>query len=621
MSNAAPPTNAQPWRTWLEWFATPLAAALNELVRGLQPLLTPMRGRPQPGQAEPDGLDDLRRRGSYERLLPTEWLLAAELPDEFLRRAAAGEHLFFATRPRGERQRRRIVALFDAGPAQLGAPRLAHMALWILLSRRAELAGVELSWGLLQEPGTMYPARSAADLKLLLAGRSWNSVQEAHRLAWSAWLAHNDAGLAESWCIGPPAVASFPCSHSVRIANSLEDESLLEVALYDRAGRHAVALPLPPPTLAASLLGGHFEHDARPGVRLSGRVELAERIAPVFSPDGRYVAIAMKGLSGVAVFTVPRQRNTKAQEPSCQSWSTRKQIVGMLLNSSRAVGLLRDGDGLSFWQTKNLRQAPLPDSEHFAAPPGTAVWRSCFLVQPGQREIFFVHDAQRRLVAWAAAGPAGKGLPARGPTPMGQNVLAVAQADQNTLICLEHKNNMLSLRQVTGKTRRPPSLQISCSVATPPAYLAIGSLHYGASDQGVPVYACAVRITIGQAEVWQLYLDRNAKVAAESQEITLQAGERGVGVVCRHGGRGVGLVVLAPNRRQFYLDSGEGRETIYASTVPVSRVTVCPTSGDMAVLGSDGRLVVYALHEFGVRLDVSAAARDEIAAESSGTAS
>ncbi len=34
----------------------------------------------------------------------------------------------------------RSVALFDAGPAQLGEPRLAHLALFILLARRAELA-------------------------------------------------------------------------------------------------------------------------------------------------------------------------------------------------------------------------------------------------------------------------------------------------------------------------------------------------------------------------------------------------------------------------------------------------------------------------------------------------
>jgi hypothetical protein len=180
---------------------------VNELVHGLQPLLTPMRGRPQPGDAEPDGLDDLRRRGSYERLLPTEWLLAAELPDEFLRRAASGEHLFFASRPRAERQRRRLLALFDAGPGQLGTPRLAHLALWILLARRAALAGVGLEWGLLQEPGMVYPARGVADLKLLLAGRSWSAAGVREHEGWR-WAASSKPGATTPARRAGPACAS-----------------------------------------------------------------------------------------------------------------------------------------------------------------------------------------------------------------------------------------------------------------------------------------------------------------------------------------------------------------------------------------------------------------------------
>src|SRR5687768_17876785 len=41
---------------------------------------------------------------------------------------------------------------FDAGPNQLGSPRIAQIAALIVLSRRAEAAGVRFAWGILQEP-------------------------------------------------------------------------------------------------------------------------------------------------------------------------------------------------------------------------------------------------------------------------------------------------------------------------------------------------------------------------------------------------------------------------------------------------------------------------------------
>src|SRR5437868_15500748 len=90
------PQPLQRWRQWLGWFEPTLADALGDLVRRLAELVGPAAAAGGRGAMEPDGLGDLRRRGSYERLLSSEWLLAEELPEEFLRRAAATEHLFLA---------------------------------------------------------------------------------------------------------------------------------------------------------------------------------------------------------------------------------------------------------------------------------------------------------------------------------------------------------------------------------------------------------------------------------------------------------------------------------------------------------------------------------------------
>ena len=57
---------------------------------------------------------------------------------------------------RAREANRLIIVLFDAGPLQLGAARLVHLALLILLARRAQEAGAELRWGILQNAPTLH---------------------------------------------------------------------------------------------------------------------------------------------------------------------------------------------------------------------------------------------------------------------------------------------------------------------------------------------------------------------------------------------------------------------------------------------------------------------------------
>ena len=56
---------------------------------------------------------------------------------------------------------RTLLAVFDAGPGQLGSPRIAQIAVIIALARRADEAGGAFCWGLLQEPeGPLSPGMS-----------------------------------------------------------------------------------------------------------------------------------------------------------------------------------------------------------------------------------------------------------------------------------------------------------------------------------------------------------------------------------------------------------------------------------------------------------------------------
>src|ERR1044072_224038 len=74
MTQLPPPL--APWASLLDLFPHELAVALGPWVQRLDRAIGPMRVPHGAGQGEPDGYDGLTRRGLYERLLVSEWLLA-----------------------------------------------------------------------------------------------------------------------------------------------------------------------------------------------------------------------------------------------------------------------------------------------------------------------------------------------------------------------------------------------------------------------------------------------------------------------------------------------------------------------------------------------------------------
>ena len=137
------PSALAAWADELAALPTELALALAPWVGRLALVVGPMAERRSLRAGEPDGFTGLARRGSYERLVASEWALAEHFPDEFVRRAAAGEHLFHELARRSHHGAQRAVAIVSAGPGQLGAPRLAQLALLVVLARRARV--VEIS--------------------------------------------------------------------------------------------------------------------------------------------------------------------------------------------------------------------------------------------------------------------------------------------------------------------------------------------------------------------------------------------------------------------------------------------------------------------------------------------
>ena len=298
------PPGLAPWRAQLERFPEDLALALGPLVQRLAAAVGPLSSA-YVGNVQPNGFDGVSQRGEYQRLLASEWLLAEEEPDEFLRRAAMREHLFLRLAQREPMGCKRSIVLFDAGPSQLGTPRLAHIAMLAVLERRARAADAEFEFGVLQRPEPARKTLDAADVRHLLAARSAFEASPAHVTAWVDLLeplADED----EIWWVGGAGLAELtPPRPGPRmlVRDPLRaDNDRLEVELHLRERRHPLTLELPEPSLRTRLIRDPFQSVALAVVpKSSGDFR--------FSADGRRLLVhqapvwhaymASRGASGV----------------------------------------------------------------------------------------------------------------------------------------------------------------------------------------------------------------------------------------------------------------------------------------------------------------------------------
>ncbi|WP_163991775.1 hypothetical protein [Pyxidicoccus caerfyrddinensis] len=291
--SALPPA-LRPWASQLSLFPDELVLHLGPYVARLSAALGALRPRGEADGGEPQGYDGLTRRGTFDRLLVSEWLWALEAPDELVRRAAFGELSFLKPAFRQPQGARRTVALLDAGPDQLGAPRIAHLALLIVLSRRAEAAGAAFSWAVLQsDPGKgAFSEVTAGTLTTWLAARDLEPPTDERLAAWRDALSL-DAAPEDAWLVGDARLSKLPKATGlsrVEVAEVLAPgtrQLTVDVRPASRASR-SVLLDLPPPDTSVRLLRDPLQ---KPRVAPPVMPRPSQLTAPLrsfsFSADGK----------------------------------------------------------------------------------------------------------------------------------------------------------------------------------------------------------------------------------------------------------------------------------------------------------------------------------------------
>ena len=277
-----------------------LADWLPRLGRTIGPL---KRSRSTP-DGPPDGFAGLSRRGPYERLLMTEWLLAKELPEEFIRRAVTHEHLFLQLARREPAGGLRSVVLFDGGPSQIGEPRLAHLAALVIFAQRAADAGAELIFGVLQAVPPPMTVVSPENAERIMHARAAEAPTESQ---YSAWLdaAANGGGspqpLDDVWLVGGPQTREWAARAAFGHVEPQDvlalDRRAISVTVRQGAAPRSVELPLPSIASCIRLLRDPYRPPARPRTR-------PRASGMIFSHDGRY--LMMRTIAGVAAMRVSR---------------------------------------------------------------------------------------------------------------------------------------------------------------------------------------------------------------------------------------------------------------------------------------------------------------------------
>ncbi len=298
------PPDLAPWGAALQILPAEEASVLGPIVRALSLLIGPVSPRDKSSTGEPEGFSGLTHTPAYDRLLLSEWLLADEIPEEFLRRAATGEHVFL------ERERvdavagAQCVALLDSSPDQAGAPRLAQMAALIVLARRAEEAGTLLRWGIAQEETSalrvgLFPAALAA----MAASRPRVPANAEAVLGWREALDGPPEG--ETWLIGGQGLQASQTGRDsfLEILDPLiPEERVIDIRIH-RPGLpvKAARLSLPPDGACARLL--------RSPLGEAAHVVREARALPPTSPlvfqCGSTRLIARSGVGQVIVYPVP----------------------------------------------------------------------------------------------------------------------------------------------------------------------------------------------------------------------------------------------------------------------------------------------------------------------------
>jgi hypothetical protein len=572
------PDALRPWASQLSLFPEDLALSLGAHVARLAAAIGPLRARNEVVGGELQGYDGLTRRGSPERLLISEWLLAMEAPDEFVRRAAFGEQAYLKPAFRQPQGGRRAVALLDAGPDQLGAPRIAHLALLVVLARRAEAAGVGFSWGVLQAPPRKVPFTTvdAASIRQWLKA---GSVAPPSGEQLAAWREALELGHApdDVWLVGGSRLSRLPgvdglSRVAVEEVVAPGDRRLtVQVRPASRPSRE-VLLELPPAPQCVRLLRDPFATAVATPV-LDTRDSTVRFIR--FSADGLRLLFAY-GDGSVAAQALPQSPRATTPKP--------KRFQPLRGETVVAMGWRRNGGLLTVTRDDSTLCV-------YGALQGNSSGRAVRLPLPGEAKALQLPRAGEPPLLVMSVVSQGKEVPVL-LDGAGRLLLCAWYAERPSLVSmyegcssvLEHRGTLLGVGRSTSLQASGP-LRVWCHAPSSVGWShhlefeGDGEAHFGTtkdSGHANPGPPLAMRQRPG---TWRLL--QHARDSG--REVSLPSGMNVVGLFSGPtSAERLGLVALGSDERSLYLVTGHGEPDLLL-TAP-ARVVAAAVSHSQPLL-------------------------------------
>jgi len=589
------PTLLQPWRRWLEGFDAEIAAMLGEWLLRLEPLLGNGSARVQAPAPEPDGLGELASRGRYERLLLSEWSLADLAPDEFLRRAANGEHLFLAptlVRPRSEP---RMAVVFDAGPRQWGDPRLVHVAMWILLWRRAESQQARLQWGLAHLPGELHDVDASGQLLQMLRGRTHVVAGETHWEAWRTALQEQGSPIGERWWIG--ARDSGPALHAFTHAAGIQTgwDAQLQVVIGARGGTRAVGLPRPSAVPASRLLSGEFLSRTTRVEAATAKGRFSMRQPPVFSRNGRSVMMPLAGRNCAFQVRLPEPGQRKSSPGRYHEWAAQSQLVCVVTLDKDVGGITCDADHLYFWKFLGYPTQTRPAPTVFSLRPGVPQWLPAILMHAGRKlRSLAVIDHAQQLVAWIAS----PGVQPNAPRRIAADVVAMHQTGPKTAIYARSEGSYVGIHHLQADGSTCPRARLL--VQKQPR-----AIWFGGHGREAGFHTCCLEYPAADGRCELVFHDAGCELL---ESVSLPADWKRVGLIDTGGsGKPWQMLLLRADRRALIAVGAPGQTLIHGASDDIMSVSVSSCGRRIALVTVGGELQVWGLGSDGS--DLAALAR------------
>jgi hypothetical protein len=417
------PKALSPWEAELAFLPDPLALALGGMLPKLAMLLGKL-ARSTTKTGEPDGYAQLSRRGPFDRLLLTQWALLDVVPEELLRRAASNELLFHELARKEPKTNQQSIALFDMGPMLLGAPRLAEMALLIVLARRAKDAGVPFLWGVLGD-AEVHEYQGESSLRRLLNARTAKlphlDTKEPTKSQASddVWLIGHETSLPWSEL----RASSHVLLDEVIDAGVAEAETLsVTVRRAHKEETRSLSLKLPAPELCTAILRAPLTQKTSIPKAPVARAPSSSIDAPMagnelvmgtefqFSRDGSKLLARTKS-GAVAVFAIPNPRIDGAKRPYIARPPSEYELIACGTAGKR-VALVVRYKGVLY--VRGLRGGPqdhldkLYADEH-AQALGPREVRPCYIgiAHPIERIPDVCFESSRGVLVWTSGSPDG----------------------------------------------------------------------------------------------------------------------------------------------------------------------------------------------------------------------